>query len=53
MDLNPRHFRIFEGVALFRYNIGRKKKSEDIQTKHGYTTVRRLKLTDFELPGIG
>ena len=47
--MNPRHFRTFEDLPLFCYNIDRKKESEDLQMKNGYTTVRRLKLTPFEL----
>lgn len=41
--------RTFACFPLFIYIIGRKKESEDIYMKHGYITVRRLKLTDFEI----
>ncbi len=41
--------RTFACFPLFRYIIGRKKESEDIYMKHGYITVHRLKLTDFEI----
>ena len=44
-----RNNRTFACFPLFRYIIGKKKESEDIQMKNGYTQVRKLKLTDFEL----
>ena len=47
--LNLRDNRTFEKSLLFWYNIDRKKESEDLQMKNGYTMVRRLKLTPFEL----
>ena len=49
MDLNLRLYRTFEKSLLFWYNIVRKKESEDTQMKNGYTMVRRLKLTPFEI----
>ena len=49
LDLNLRLYRTFEKSLLFWYNIVRKKESEDTQMKNGYTIVRRLKLTPFEI----
>lgn len=48
-DLNPRRFRIFELLPLSWYNVSRKRKSEGAKMKREHRTVRRLKLSNFEL----